>query len=82
MADSLDRLTIRGFKSIRELEDFELRNLNVFVGANGAGKSNLIAFFRLLQAVVEDNLADFIRESGGISDLLYTGCKMSNHIEC
>jgi len=41
MAASLDRVAIRGFKSIRELEDFELRNLNVFVGANGAGKSNL-----------------------------------------
>ena len=82
MADSLDRLTIRGFKSIRELEDFELRNLNVFVGANGAGKSNLIAFFRLVQALVEDNLANFIRESGGISDLLYNGRKVTKHIEC
>ena len=34
----LKRLTIRGFKSIRTLEDFELRNLNVLIGANGAGK--------------------------------------------
>jgi len=81
MANSLDRLTIRGFKSIRELEDFELRNLNVFVGANGAGKSNLIAFFRLLQALIEDRLADFVRESGGISDLLYNGRKATKQME-
>ncbi len=43
MSYSLDKLTILGFKSIRELRNFELRNLNVFVGANGAGKSNLIS---------------------------------------
>lgn len=43
----LKRLSIRGFKSIRELEDFELRNLNVLIGANGAGKSNFIALFQM-----------------------------------
>jgi recombinational DNA repair ATPase RecF len=41
------RLTITGFKSIRELRDFELRNLNVLIGANGAGKSNFIGLFRM-----------------------------------
>ena len=81
MADSLDKLTILGFKSIRELRDFELRNLNVFVGANGAGKSNLIAFFRLLQALIKGNLADFVRESGGIGDLLHNGRKATKHME-
>ncbi len=50
MVGSLEKLTIKGFKSIRELKDFELKNLNVFIGGNGAGKSNLIEFFRLLQA--------------------------------
>jgi len=56
MSDSLDKLTIHGFKSIRELEGFELRKLNVFVGANGAGKSNLISFFRMLSALIEGTL--------------------------
>ena len=46
---TLNKLTIRGFKSIQNLEDFELGQLNVIVGANGAGKSNLISFFRLLR---------------------------------
>jgi AAA15 family ATPase/GTPase len=45
MSNALDRLTIRGFKSIRELEDFHFGDLNVFIGGNGAGKSNLIEFF-------------------------------------
>ena len=70
MADSLDKLTIRGFKSIREMQNFELKKLNVFVGANGAGKSNLISFFRLLQSLIGGTLSDYVAGSGGISDLL------------
>lgn len=80
MPDSLDRLTIRGFKSIQELEDFELNNLNVFVGANGSGKSNLISFFRMLQAVIAGTLADYVRESGGVSDLLFHGRKTTREM--
>lgn len=70
---SLDKLTIRGFKSIRELEDLELHNLNLFIGANGAGKSNLISFFKLLRSLINGTLNDYISDSGGISDLLYNG---------
>lgn len=73
MADSLDRLTIRGFKSIRELEDFDLRSLNIFIGANGAGKSNLLAFFHLLRNIIDGNLNEYIRTGGGISDFLFNG---------
>lgn len=81
MADSLDKLTIRGFKSIRELKDFELKDLNIFVGANGAGKSNLISFFRMLQSLIEGNLVDYIRDSGGIGDLLHNGRKATKQME-
>jgi len=31
MADSLDWLTIKGFKSIKNLESFKLTNLNVLI---------------------------------------------------
>ncbi|MCH7703175.1 MAG: AAA family ATPase, partial [Planctomycetes bacterium] len=47
MASPLKKLTIRGFKSIENLEDFALSSLNVLIGANGAGKSNFVDFFRL-----------------------------------
>lgn len=80
MASSLNKLTILGFKSIRELEDFELQKLNILVGSNGAGKSNLISFFRMLQALIEGNLADYVRNSGGISDLLHNGRKATREM--
>lgn len=81
MADSLDKLTIRGFKSIRKLEDFELKKLNVFVGANGSGKSNLVSFFRMLSSLIDGTLEDYVRESGGISDLLFNGRKTTKKME-
>ena len=80
MPHSLDRLTIRGFKSIRALEDFKLNNLNVFIGGNGAGKSNLVEFFRLLRTVIDGNLNDYIRSGGGISDFLFNGRKITSEM--
>ena len=38
----LKTVTLRGYKSIANLEAFELRNLNVLIGANGAGKSTFL----------------------------------------
>jgi predicted ATPase len=81
MANALNRLTIRGFKSIRELEDLELRSLNILIGANGAGKSNFISVFRMLQALIDGNLNRFVRDSGGAGDLLFNGRKVTQRME-
>ncbi|EGM0232178.1 TPA: AAA family ATPase, partial [Campylobacter jejuni] len=39
----LNKITIKGYKSIKDLSKFELKNLNILIGANGAGKSNFIS---------------------------------------
>jgi predicted ATPase len=77
MDQALDKLTIKGFKSIKAIEDFKLTNLNILIGGNGVGKSNFIDFFRMLHAMMDGNLKDYIRESGGISDLLFNGRKIT-----
>lgn len=76
----LSRITIRGFKSIRELDSLTLGALNVLVGANGVGKSNLISFFRLLHALMGNNLDDYILKNGGISNLMYNGRKATSEM--
>jgi predicted ATPase len=88
MARALDRLTIKGFKSIRSLEDFELGSLNVLIGGNGAGKSNLVDFFRLLRAMMElplphlqnSSLKTYIADGGGSDDFLFNGPKVTKYI--
>lgn len=74
MSGSLDKLTIKGFKSIRKLVDFELTNLNVFIGGNGAGKSNFIDFFRMISAMMKpDGLKELI--AGNADSFLFGGPK-------
>lgn len=77
----LDKLTVRGYKSIKGLEDFQLRNLNVLIGANGAGKSNLLSLFRLLGALADNNLQKFVQQQGGPDALLFGGRKRTPRIE-
>lgn len=78
MRDTIKKLTIEGFKSIRELNDFELRPLNILIGANGAGKSNFVEFFRLLRELVEQRPQVALQTMEGGADVcLYLGPKIT-----
>jgi len=79
MSDTIKKLTIEGFKSIREL-DFEPRGLNVLIGANGAGKSNFVSFFDLLRQLVNQKLQPTINTTGGADAYLYLGPKITKQI--
>ena len=56
MRTRLDAITLKGFKTIRELVDFRPGSLTVLIGPNGAGKSNFISFFRVLKSMAVDPL--------------------------
>ena len=81
MKGAIKKLSIQGFKSIRELEPFTFNNLNVFIGANGAGKSNLVQLFLLLMAMTRKNLQLFILENGGADSFLHNGPKQTKAIK-
>jgi len=55
-------------------EEIELRPLNVLIGPNASGKSNLIEAIGILRATPKD-LSVPIREGGGISEWLWKGGK-------
>lgn len=80
MGRPLDTITVSGFKSIRSLENFELRNLNVLIGGNGAGKSNFIEIFRLLREMMARNLGGYVLSRGGADDFLFNGPKCTKEI--
>lgn len=77
----LNKVTIRGFKSIEKLETFDLGSLNVLIGANGAGKSNFVEFFRLLRAVVDQRLQAYARTNGPSDGWFFNGPKATKEIE-
>src|SRR3989304_2499508 len=74
-------ITIKGYKSIKSLENFVLSDLNVMIGANGAGKSNLISLFKVLSEIAEGRLQSLVRKSGGANTLLHFGSKNTHFIE-
>lgn len=76
----IEKLTIEGFKSIRKLEDFELRYVNVLIGANGAGKSNFVGLFRLLRELIEQRLQLAIAMEGGADATLYMGPRITPQV--
>jgi len=71
----LTEIGIGGFKSIKNLQPLELRPVNILIGSNGAGKSNLISFLNLLRAIAEGILQDHVGRAGGAETLLYYGAK-------
>lgn len=81
--DQLAKISLKGFKSIYDLTDLELNQRNILIGANGAGKSNFISFFKLLNWMTagSGNLQFHIGECGGGNALLYDGSQITKHIE-
>ncbi|MFA5859637.1 MAG: AAA family ATPase [Elusimicrobiota bacterium] len=75
----LNRLEVQGFKSIKKL-NLKLDSLNVLIGANGVGKSNLMSLFSLLYQLAKRNFQVHIGRSGGADSLLYFGRKTTNEL--
>ncbi|MBO4512454.1 MAG: AAA family ATPase, partial [Victivallales bacterium] len=77
----LKRITVKGFKSIKSLVDFELRHLNVIVGANGSGKSNLMQLFEMLFAMSYGGFQKFVLENGESNCFCHNGAKATKEID-
>lgn len=80
MGRAIDRITLNGFKSIECLEDFALGKLNVLIGANGAGKSNFVDYFRMLRSFADEGFQQFVNEAGGGDGFLFLGPKVTPEI--
>ncbi|MCX6379563.1 MAG: AAA family ATPase [Armatimonadetes bacterium] len=85
--EKISEMHIKGFKSFRNVT-LSLEAFNVLIGANGAGKSNLIDFFRMLNAAFgyarggsQGGLQLFISQKGRASSLLYYGASVTQNIE-
>ena len=78
--EMLRRVVLTGFKSIKSM-DLELKPLNVLIGANGAGKSNFVSFFKMLNEIMGGRLQQYIGTSGRAHSFLHYGPKVTTHLE-
>ncbi|GAB1350190.1 AAA family ATPase [Ignavibacteriales bacterium] len=79
---SLQSIEIKGFKSFNsEGQKLVLGDLTVLIGANGAGKSNLISFFKMITSITNSSLQNFIGVNGGANAFLHFGAKHTKQME-
>lgn len=77
----LKGINLRGYKSINsEGQDIPIGDITILLGANGAGKSNLISFFKMLNYMMTGALQKYIGDSGFADSLLHYGSKRTERI--
>lgn len=81
----LTRVEIAGYKSIRDAmgeRGVDLGRLNVLIGANGAGKSNLISFLDVFRHMIRGSFQSMVQREGGANVLLHNGSSVTQSISC
>ncbi|MGI9212834.1 MAG: AAA family ATPase [Methylococcaceae bacterium] len=74
-------VTIEGFRSLKNIQNLDLPQLTVLIGANGAGKSTLIRFFEMLSWMLKArNLQEFVLRHGGGDDQFFMGARKTPRI--
>lgn len=79
----LREITISGYKSLGTASQpmkLELGDLNIIIGANGAGKSNFISFFQMLANMMTGALQIYVGKNGTSESLLQFGSKKTKMI--
>jgi predicted ATPase len=81
--NELKSFTIKGYKSIASIEDFEPKAINVLIGPNGVGKSNFISFFKFLHWMLngDGKLQEYVAYLGGANDILFDGADVTRSID-
>ncbi|MDD3136516.1 MAG: AAA family ATPase [Methanoregula sp.] len=71
---TLDRVQIRGYKSIDRV-DITIGRINVLIGGNGSGKSNFLSLFSLMQEIAKGQFQRAVLKRGRATTLLHYGTK-------
>ncbi len=79
-SDTVQSITIEGFRSIRSIKDLPLRPINVLIGANGSGKSNFLEAFVFLAEAHSRKVDSYVAYNGGADKLLYFGSKRTQKL--
>lgn len=80
---NLVSFSLKGYKSIKEISDFEPGPVNILIGPNGSGKSNFISFFLFLSRMLNSvgKLQEHVAYLGGAGDILHDGPEKTKSID-
>lgn len=68
----ITKLHIEGFRSLRNV-DWSPGDLNVIIGPNGTGKSNLLRFLELISVSAQGRLGKYVQSLGGMDPIVWDG---------
>ncbi|MGH7599624.1 MAG: AAA family ATPase [bacterium] len=66
------QLDIEGFRSLKKVS-WKPGDLNVIIGPNGTGKSNLLCFLELMSVSAQGRLGKYIQSLGGMLSIVWDG---------
>lgn len=79
----LKSLSLAGYRSYDNnlaQNQIDLGDINIIIGANGAGKSNLISFLEMISFMMTRGLRGYVAKQGGAQSLFYFGTKQTEEI--
>lgn len=65
-------LEIQGYRSLKDVK-WQPEDLNVVIGPNGTGKSNLLRLLEMISVSSQGRLSRFIQSQGGMEPLVWDG---------
>jgi predicted ATPase len=77
----IETISLKNYKSFRELTVTNMTSLAFFVGANGAGKTTLFDVFGFLRDALKNNVRQAVQARGGFRELITRGCGKKDKIE-
>lgn len=76
----LKSIKIEGYKSITCAET-EFGAVNILIGANNVGKSNILSVIGIINSVFEGNLGEYVKQNGGANAFFRNGTKNTREIK-
>ena len=67
----IESITIKNFKVLQDVELNKIRNLAVFLGENGTGKSTLFDIFGFMKTCLTENITSALQARGGYREILF-----------
>lgn len=77
----IETISLRNYKSFKELTINNMTSLAFFVGANGAGKTTLFDVFGFLRDALKNNVRQAVQARGGFHEIITRGSGKKEKIE-
>jgi len=70
MKTQIEQIKVKNFRLYKDLHVTDLQRLNVFLGANGSGKTTFFKVFSFLSTCLKENVTVAVNREGGFKEVI------------